>query len=163
MKKFSALLILWIAAIGQPARAQSQDPATKALYDTLFRMDSALFAVVYTCDTARTASFFTAGLEFYHDKGGVTHGRDALIETLYENFCRQTTQKLRRELVPGSLQVYPMDNFGAIQTGEHRFYSTEKGKPERLTGIARFTHLWQFSNNEWRICRILSYDHRPLE
>jgi predicted alpha/beta superfamily hydrolase len=52
-----------------------------------------------------------------------------------------------------------MDNYGAIQMGEHRFYITEPGQPERLSGIARFTHLWKFANNEWKITRALSYDH----
>lgn len=164
MKQFATLLILSVIAISQPAKAQSQqDPAAKALYDTLFRLDSALFSIAYTCQPDKVAAFFTEDLEFYHDKGGVTRSLKTFLENLERNFCGNDKPKLRRELVPGSLQVYPMDNYGAIQMGEHRFYISQNGQPEKLTGIAKFTHLWQFRDGKWRITRVLSYDHQAAE
>ncbi|MET0391877.1 MAG: nuclear transport factor 2 family protein, partial [Chitinophagaceae bacterium] len=150
MKRLSVLAIIALTIAFAPAAKAQSSPHT-ALYDTLARLDSALFSIAYTCQPDKIVHFFTEDLEFYHDKGGVMRGRDAFLETLKKNFCGPQATRLRRELVPGSLQVYPMDGYGAIQTGEHRFYVTQNGQPERLPGIARFTHLWQFSNNEWRI------------
>jgi hypothetical protein len=54
-----------------------------------------------------------------------------------------------------------MNNYGAILTGEHVFYILEKGKSERLDGLAKFTHVWRFKDNEWKMHRVLSYDHGP--
>lgn len=144
-----------------PVHAQlTKDPSRSGkLYEELAKMDSIVFSVVYTCNPARSATFFTDDLEFYHDKGGPMVSLKTFVENLEKNFCGNGP-KLRREVVPGTLQVFPMDNYGAIQSGEHFFYVTENGQPEKLTGRARFTHLWQLKNNEWKIARVLSYDHR---
>ena len=73
----------------------------------------------------------------------------------------------RRELVDESLEVFPLrDNgvlYGAIQRGIHRFFATEEGEPERETSVARFTHLWLLVDGEWKLKRVLSFDHRSPE
>ncbi|TCS90239.1 hypothetical protein EDD80_101438 [Anseongella ginsenosidimutans] len=65
----------------------------------------------------------------------------------------------------GTVNVYPLRNgniiYGAIISGEHVFYVTERNKPERKDGLAKFTHVWLFKNNEWKMSDILSYDHGP--
>ena len=69
----------------------------------------------------------------------------------------------RRELVPGTLEVFPLANFGAIQTGIHRFYILEPGQPERSGDIAKFIHVWKKSDDKWKLARVLSYDHKPAK
>ena len=105
-------------------------------------------------------------MEFYHDKGGVSLGAKALIEALDKNICG-TANHIRREAVAGTVKVYPMQNgdeiYGAIISGEHLFYITEKGKQEYLTGHASFTQLWQIKNGIWKMTRILSFNHHPAE
>ena len=64
--------------------------------------------------------------------------------------------------MPATVQVYKMDNYGAIITGEHLFFQNIDGK-ERLTGSAKFTHLCEFKDNVWKIHSVLSYDHRGME
>jgi CubicO group peptidase (beta-lactamase class C family) len=49
--------------------------------------------------------------------------------------------------------------YGAIQSGEHQFYTREKNKNDILQGQAKFTTVWTFKNNIWKINEILSYDH----
>jgi hypothetical protein len=49
--------------------------------------------------------------------------------------------------------------YGAIISGEHLFYITEKGKSEYLDGQALFTDLWLLKNDQWKMARILSYNH----
>jgi hypothetical protein len=88
-----------------------------------------------------------------------------LIESLDKNLCSNPNYRLRREAVAGTVKVYPMQNdneiYGAIITGEHVFYITADGKPEYLDGDANFTHLWLLKNGEWKMARVLSYNHHP--
>ena len=39
----------------------------------------------------------------------------------------------------------------------------EEGKKERLDGLAKFTHVWILSNGNWKLSRVLSYDHGPVQ
>jgi hypothetical protein len=128
------------------------------LYSELATLDSVVFANVYTCNSAKNETFFTDDIEFYHDKGGLTKSKKTLVDELRNNFCGEGKTKLRRELVKGSMQVYPISNYGAVQLGDHRFYVTENGK-EVLSGVAKFIHVWKYENGEWRISRVFSYDH----
>ncbi len=135
------------------------DPATSgALYEELARMDSLLFdAAFVTCDAAKANAILTDDIEFYHDKTGFESGQQ-----VRETFQRLTgscpgERGIRRELVTGSLQVYPMKAYGAVQTGTHRF--VERGAPTMT--VAKFVHLWRKANGEWKLSRVLSFDHRP--
>ena len=66
---------------------------------------------------------------------------------------------LRRELVKASLEVHPIKNYGAVEIGIHNFYRTLPGKPEKLTTVAKFMHIWQQDGEQWRVSRIVSYAH----
>ena len=151
-------IIFFITFLNADVNAQTSMAVQQGLFDTLAKMDSIVFANVYTCNTAKNETLFTNDLEFYHDKGGITKTKKNLIEELRNNFCGEGKQKLRRELIKGSLKVYPINNYGAVQIGDHRFYLTENGK-ESLVGVAKFIHVWKYENGEWKISRVFSYDH----
>ena len=138
--------------------AQSNDDSgiARALYDTIYLMDSIFFEAFNTCDTTKTKSLFTKDLEFYHDAGGLTNYVQNLESIRYR--CNTKT-KVRRELVKESLEVYPIKNYGAIEIGRHRFYYTAVGKEEKLEGTFRFIHIWIHKTNEWQISRVISFDH----
>jgi len=117
-------------------------------------MDSILFDVAFvTCDAEKFRSLFTEDAEFYHDVVGASYGAE--VWTL-EGCPRD--DGVQRVLVPGSLEVFPMADYGAIQMGEHRFI--EDGA--ETSTIARFVHLWRREDDTWRIARVLSYDHQPV-
>ena len=123
-----------------------------------------LFWVAYNhCDTADFARFFTADVEFYHDKGGTTMGRNAMVASIRNNLCGADPTRLRREPVKGSVHLYPLEKqgvlYGAVLTGEHVFYIKQPGKEEFLDGRACFTHVWLLEGMEWKMSRILSYNH----
>jgi uncharacterized protein DUF4440 len=145
--------------------AQTSPHVNRDLSATLLYMDSVVFANVYTCNTAKNETFFTEDIEFYHDKGGVTKSRKTLVGELRNNFCGEGKTRLRRELIKGSMQAYPINNYGAVQLGDHRFYVTENARlpdgqgKEVLSGVAKFIHVWKYENGEWRISRIFSFDH----
>ncbi len=138
-------------------------PDKQNLTNTILAKDSLFWATYNNCDTENMQQFFTEDVEFYHDKGGLTLGREKLITELKNNLCSNGDFKLRREAIKGSLKVYSLQGssgiYGAILSGEHVFYVLEKGKEERLDGLAKFTHVWILSDHVWKMSRILSYDH----
>ena len=141
------------------AETGSPDPAAVLERDRLF------WKAYNACDVKTIGEFFTADVEFYHDKGGPTLGLANLVGSVKTNLCSNPNWRLRREAVEGTVRVFPLkkDNvvYGAILSGEHLFYILESGKPESLDGRARFTHLWLLKDGAWRMARILSYDHGP--
>jgi ketosteroid isomerase-like protein len=144
--------ILFFAA--QPhALAQAADTPTP-LFRQIQNLDTELFDAYNKCDLTTLASFFSEDLEFYHDKTGLSRGRQALIDGVKSNICGKVT----RELVPGTLEVYPIANYGAVEIGIHRFH--HPGQPDNI-GEARFVHLWHNQDGNWKITRVISYDHQP--
>jgi hypothetical protein len=101
-------------------------------------------------------AFFDESLEFYHDKGGLddyTVTREKMI-ALFE---RNKNTDLRREMVPGTQEVYPIPNYGAIETHQHRFCHTENGKQD--CGTFRNLMIWRQKEGVWKVTRVVSYDH----
>jgi ketosteroid isomerase-like protein len=160
---------LWVLALlaAMPAALpQTAGPVpTKQLTDEVAAADAALFAAFFDrCDIAALNTMVTDDFEMYHDKGGlVADSGKKFIGNIEGTCARQKTgedYRARRELVPGSLRVYPLNNYGAIETGEHRFYQRLPGKPEKLVEVALFTHVWKKEAGGWKLARVLSYDHR---
>lgn len=157
-------VILLFAATA--ASAQKAGPvATKELFEELAGNDRMLFDAVFNhCDLQTLGSLVTEDFEFYHDKGGLTATSGAQFVENIRGMCeRQKTgqdYRARRELVEGSLEVYPLNNYGAIQVGVHRFYRKTEGQPDKLVEIAKFTHVWKKDRDGWRLARALSYDHK---
>lgn len=148
--------LAFLSIIFLSTKSFAQDLSNDSLLVEISRMDSLLFKVVNTCDTTAYKNFFTTNLEFYHDKGGLTLFVDEL-KSIKER-CKAGIQ-IRRVLIPGSLKVYPIRNYGAIEEGKHTFYFTEPGKQEIFAGTFKFIHIWKFENKTWKISRVISYDH----
>jgi hypothetical protein len=137
-----------ISLVAQSTERQIAGP----LYDELARMDSLLFHTAFvSCNPDSFQAFFTEDVEFYHDRAGASFGED--VRTL--RGCPRD-QGVRRVLIEGSLEVYPMNGYGAIQMGEHRF--VEAGA--ETSTIAKFVHLWRHEDGRWRIARVLSFEHK---
>ena len=154
LRKLLLLLPLLVRADAQPPLSKT---APEELFRTVEALDGALFDSYNRCDLAKFGTFFVDDVEFYHDQGGVTLGRQKLTESVKENICG----KVRRELVPGSLEVYPMRGYGAVEMGVHRFRNPKADENEP-GGEAKFIHLWQKKDGEWKITRVISYDHHAL-
>lgn len=127
-------------------------PMGNELTATVTALDATLFGAYNRCDLATFARYTAPDVEFYHDKGGLTLGREKLVESVKNNICG----KVRRELVPGSLEIFPIKDFGAVEMGTHRFCELSTG---RCDGIARFVQLWQYRDGNWLLTRVISYDH----
>ena len=134
------------------------------LYDEIMKVDSLYFSAQNECDLKKYASYLSEDFELFHDKGGFTASKDDEMEGM-SVFCgeaQRSRQPLRRKLIESSLSVYPMDNYGALQFCEHIFYLQINDGTEKVVGSGKMTVLWKLINNEWKLTRIISYDHQAL-
>lgn len=154
----AVLLSFQVSASAQSTEAE--------LFNLLRAKDSLLFSVGFNeCDISQFEKIVSTNFEFYHDKSGVIPNKEKFLENTRNGLCKDPANyQARRELVPGSLQVFPLSTngklYGAIQTGEHKFYEKAKGQSEKPGSVAKFTHLWLLEFNEWKLARVLSYDHK---
>jgi hypothetical protein len=149
---FFLFLILFFSGCG--AVMGQNKKADEKLYAEIAHMDSVVFSAFNSRDTITFKKLFSEDLEFYHDKGGLT----GYAETI--GFMRSTANNnngLRRDLIPGTLEVYPIPNYGAMEIGSHRFCHQENGKQD--CGTFKFVHIWKQIGDEWKIARVVSYGH----
>src|SRR5205814_6910010 len=119
-------------------------------------MDGQIFDAFNKHDVARLMSLFAEDLEFYHDTGGLSNFAQN-AESFKKMFA--STPDIRRDLEPGSLQVYPIKEYGAMEIGRHRFCHKENGKDD--CGTFGFAMVWRKTGESWKISRVLSYGHEP--
>lgn len=126
-------------------------PDSKALYDSIVILDSTFFTAYNNCDLVKMASLISEDLEFYHDKGGLMTSKDSVMAAIKKNICGKVT----RVLVKGSIEVYPIAGYGAVEMGQHYFINSEE--PETVEHkIGKFVQLWKNENGNWRMARIIS-------
>ena len=128
-------------------------PDDQQLYDTIVRLDSIFFGAYNTCSTNldKYGSFFSDNIEFYHDKGGIMTSKQDIIDGTQRNVCGKVT----RELVKGSIEVYPIKDYGAIEIGLHKFHNNQEPAGTK-SKAGRFMIIWEKKNNEWKIKRVVS-------
>ncbi|MFT4252677.1 MAG: nuclear transport factor 2 family protein [Caulobacter sp.] len=138
-----------LAAMGGASAAGAAEPS---LTEAITAQDRKLFDAYNACALDAFEAAFAPDVEFYHDEGGVTWERQSVIDSTRKYICG----KVRRELIPGTLRVYPIKDFGAIEEGEHRFCQKDQG----CAGIAKFVIVWKREGDGWIVTRVLSYGHR---
>lgn len=151
-----ASILAAAAPVVAPAQGEGLSPSDPT-FRAIAAADGELFGPSNACDLKTFASLIDADFEFYHDRTGLTVGRDALVEATRANLCN----KVRRTLVGRSLRVFPLAHYGALEMGEHRFCNlveTPVCRPER-EGSAKFVMLWRLRPGGYRLARVISYDH----
>jgi Domain of unknown function (DUF4440) len=147
-----------VHAGGQMSKGSAGVPALDAiksdqeLTQAITALDKQLFDAYNTCNLEVLGTLVTDDLEFYHDKTGLAVGKKVFLDAIKMNICGKVT----RELVPGSLEVYPLHGYGAVEIGLHRFHHPGDDKD---VGEAKFVQLWQYKDGAWKISRVISYDH----
>ncbi len=125
-----------------------------SLFDSLSVADSLLFDAFFVrCDAEATIAMYTSDAEFYHDRTGLKVGSVAM--DAFRNNCPRD-QGVRRVIVPGSVRVFGITEYGAVQLGRHRFVRSD-GQPATE---AKFIQLWQRTPAGWRATKTISIDHR---
>lgn len=160
MKKINRLLAylmlcyLAFGCIDSTAQTKKVAPTTQALYTEIAQMDSLMFHYFNTQNLIPFKALFSEDLEWYQDNEGLIP-YVKVFENFVDNFKKEN--KLSRKLVNGSLEVHPIKGYGAIEIGTHEFRHMENGKEE--IGIFKFVMIWQKNNGDWKITRVISFDH----
>jgi ketosteroid isomerase-like protein len=142
------------ACAAEPQSSASAPAESGNLTEEITRMDAKMFDAFNSHDVDRLMSLFTEDLEFYHDKGGLTTSQQTS-----EGFGRMfgNAPDIKRTLVPGTLQIYPIKDYGAIELGTHRFCHKENGKDD--CGNFPFVMVWKKVGDSWKVSRVISYGH----
>ena len=155
----NTILLLLIFSICTSVTAQSQNErkvaiTQKELFNKVANLDSALFAAYNSKNLDLMKTYFTSDLEWYQDNGGLIN-----FEKVFNNFQSifNRDYDLKRNLINESLEVHPIEDYGAIEIGMHQFKHIENGKLE--VGTFKFLMIWKNDNGNWKISRVISYDH----
>ncbi|WP_298780956.1 nuclear transport factor 2 family protein [uncultured Polaribacter sp.] len=156
-------ILLFIVMFFYSILIQAQVDKKTNLYKTLKSKDSIIFENAFNkCNIQKLSPMISENFEFYHDTGGIQNKKQ-FLETIKKNICSYP-DNFTRELIEASLEVFPMKNngnlYGAIQNGKHTFQEKQDGKLKTV-GIADFTHLWILKDNQWKLKRVLSFNHKP--
>ena len=144
-----------LVVMSPPLHAQS-NAQSGALFQTIQSLDTQLFDAYNHCDLTTLGAMMSDDLEFYHDQTGLSVGKAPFIAAIKQNICG----KVERTLVPGSLEVYPLKGYGAVEIGVHRFH--HPAQPQDGMGEAKFVTLWQNKDGTWKVTRAISYNHEPV-
>lgn len=149
------LIVLSLSLSTARAGSPPAMPEGDALVRTVSELDTRLFDAYNRCDLKTFGDYFAADVEFFHDKGGLMRSRDAVVDATRKNICH----KVRRELV-GTLEVYPIKDYGAIEAGTHRFCEIAG---HACQGEGKFLHIWRYQDGTWQLTRVVSYDHHSID
>ena len=155
-RKWIRLFVLGVALFSFfKTSAQNQDsyiykPESQELYNTIVHMDSVYFNAYNDCDMDKQASIYADSIEFYHDNSGLETSKKALLAAIKQNICG----KVSRVLVKGSIEVYGIPNFGAIEIGLHRFINHAENNS--ISKPDKFIVVWRHRNDQWQITRVIS-------
>ncbi len=147
-------LIICSVVVAQSPNDRKADSLQKELYNKIANLDSALFAAYNSKQLNLMKTYFTNDLEWYQDNGGLIR-----FEKVFQNFQSifNRDYDLKRTLIKESLEVFPIEGYGAIEIGKHQFKHVENGKLE--VGTFKFLMIWKNEQGNWKISRVISYDH----
>ncbi|MGL1888476.1 MAG: serine hydrolase [Reichenbachiella sp.] len=133
-----------------PNEIRKYMPVDKKLFDEIVAMDKEFFDAYNNCDLKKQTSIYSTDIEFFHDKGGLMTSKKGIIEATERNICGKVT----RELIYGSVEVYPIKNYGAVQIGFHRFHNNQEPDAESIP--SKFITTWRNENGDWKISKVIS-------
>jgi ketosteroid isomerase-like protein len=143
----------------QTKKIKQATKVNSEIYNEIFKVDSTFFQAFNSCDTITYRTYLTDDLEFFHDLGGI-HFLPTEMQSMRE-MCAMNNH-IRRELIKGTLEVYKLGNFGAVEIGIHRIYHTNPGQTEHISGEYKFIHVWEKKDGNWKLKRIISYGHDKM-
>ncbi len=160
MQKFILIICLSVG----PFFIFAQVEKNSELYQTIISKDSLLFNVGFnSCDLSQFEKLLSENFEFYHDIDGVSD-KKKFISDLKKGLCKNSSSyQAKRELLIPNTKIFALYKngkiYGAIQEGIHQFFETQTGQPERFGSSAKFTHIWQLEDNQWKLAKSYSFEH----
>lgn len=151
MKTLSILLLLSFFNILVFTAFQTKTVAVpQTLYDSIVAMDAQWEDAYNNCKLDVMEEIISEDLEFYHDQGGLMTSKQKLNEALKNNICGKVT----RELKKGSIEVYKIKGYGAVEMGLHAFHNNKE--PNSQPHFSKFVHIWKRDHDQWKITRVIS-------
>lgn len=161
--RISLVAAVMLLTLGLPyslsAGEASQDELDESLHDTILALDEQLFAAFNACDLEGWKRFLAEDIEFYQDNDKVTTSRSELEPSFIDRCDGAGHASLQRELVVETVEVYPIQGYGAVQFGSHRFWVMLDNKRHQHASTPKFVHLWRNNGGDWQITRVISYGH----
>lgn len=125
--------------------------ANKEIYNPIVSLDS-IFGEAYNSSNLDIQTELNSdSVELFHDQPGLIKSKQIILDATKSNICG----KIRRELVKGSIEKYPISGFEAGKVGMNRFHKiadNESTSPHP----GRFKFIWQHQNNNWLIRSAIS-------
>jgi hypothetical protein len=122
----------------------------QSLFDAIVAMDKQFFDAYNHCDMETQTKIYAQDIEFFHDKGGLMTSKNDILDATKRNICGKVT----RELIEGSVEVYPIANYGAVQIGFHRFHNNQE--PDAPSVPSKFIIMWHNVDEHWQITKVIS-------
>ncbi|CAM4401576.1 nuclear transport factor 2 family protein [Zobellia nedashkovskayae] len=148
MRSTTAIIVLIF--FSNFCKMAAQSATEEQLKETITKLDAEYFEAYNTCNMEKQSEMYAEDLEFYHDKGGLMTSKQDLLESLKKNICGKVT----RELVEGSIEVYPINGFGAVEIGLHKFHNNQE--PDAISKPGKFIMIWKKTDSIWKITRVIS-------
>ena len=139
-----------IVAEAQVEEIPKYTPVNPVLHKTISDLDKKYFDAYNKCDMKTQAELYAEDLEFFHDKGGLSTSKKDLLTSIEQNICGKVT----RTLVEGSIEVYPIANYGAVEIGYHSFFNKEE--PHEKSIPSKFIVVWKQDKEQWKITKVIS-------
>ena len=142
-------------------------PEGEELSAVIADYDARLFWAAFEgCDVEALSSLLGDDFRMVHDLSGLAvPSRDAFIEGM-STMCASRLAggdnegyKNRRLATPGSRRVQALGNWGALEEGHHSFYELQSDGSWKLTGGARYIHVWQWLDDRFVLSESISVDH----
>ena len=114
---------------------------------SILHEDARLTRAYNHCELQTLLRMFILGSAVYSPSGRI----QSPVDEAREKFCG----KWQREVVPGSLRVYPVNAAAAIQVGEQRFCPLRAQTCDERP--AEFVAVWLYSDMRWQITELIRY------
>lgn len=144
-----ALFTSWFTN-AQIQEIEAYKPSNITLQNEIIKMDSIYFNAYNVCDIKTQENILSNDIEFFHDKGGLSTSKDEILEGIKKNICG----KVKRTLIKGSVEVYPIKDYGAVQIAYHKFFNNRE--PNQKSVPVKFMIIWKKENLAWKMTKIVS-------
>ena len=152
MKVLIAILsfLYSLTSFAQIEKIQKYKPVDINIHNQIVKMDSIYFNAYNTYDMETQTAIYDENLEFFHDKGGLSNSKADVLTAIENNICGKVT----RTLIKGSVEVYPIHDYGAVQIGYHKFFNNKE--PNAKSIPSKFIIIWKNNENTWKITKVIS-------
>ena len=100
--------------------------------------------------SVKQALLYAEDLESFHDKAGLSTLKQDILSSNEENICGKVT----RTLAEGSIEVYPIKDYGAVEIGYSKFHNNQESNAK--SQAVQFIVVWKNERGNWKISKVIS-------